>query len=86
MLRLQFFTKLDTSMQYYTFELDEYSEDPCTIITPFEKYTYLRLLMGLKCSPEIAKSIMKSVLANIDDADEYIDDVGAFSRDWDHPV
>ncbi|KAL7474982.1 hypothetical protein ACHAW6_000919 [Cyclotella cf. meneghiniana] len=31
--------------------------------------------MALKCSPDIAQSIMKSVLAGIDDADVSIDDV-----------
>jgi hypothetical protein len=42
--------------------------------------------MGLKCSPDIAQAAMENVLSGIEDADVYIDDIGAFSDNWDHHV
>jgi hypothetical protein len=73
-------------MQYCMFMFDKESQDLYTIITLFGKYKYLRLPMEIKCSPDIPQAAMENVLSDIEDADIYIDDVGAFSNDWDHHV
>jgi hypothetical protein len=81
-----FFSKLDISMQYYTFELDEPSKDLCAICTPFGTYRYNRLPMGINQSPDIAQAVMEDLFRHFSDVDVYLDDIGVFNTSWEHHV
>ena len=57
----KYFTKIDISMQYYTFEFDKESKDLCAICTPVGvgNCRYNRLPMGFKQSPEIMEDLVR---------------------------
>ena len=58
----------------------QYSKDLTTIVTPFGKYRYNILPMGLKCSPDFAQEKMENIYCDVEDAKVYIDDIGALSN------
>ena len=78
----KFFTKLDVSMQYYTFLLDDASCNLCTFATPFGLYRYCWLPMGISESPDITTAKMHLVLDGIEDIEFYMDNIGVFSSCW----
>ena len=81
-LGYQYFTKLDISMQYYTFVLDEPSQNLCTFTTPFGLYRYCQLPMGVSESPDIVTEMMHSILEDINSIEFYMDNIGVFSPMW----
>ena len=78
----KYFSKIDVSMHYYTFELDEEARNLCTICTPFGNYRYNRLPMGVSQSPDIAQEVMEDLFRALEQTDVYIDDVGVFDNSW----
>ena len=77
-----YFSKLDISMAYYTFELDDKSKDLCTINTHYGLYRYHILPLGIAQSPDFCQETVEHVLQGIMDADVYIDDIGCFGKSW----
>ena len=68
-------------MRYYTYKLNKESANLCVIVTPFGKFRYKRLPMGIKQSPDFAQEIIEEVLHRLDQCEEYIDDIGTFNND-----
>ena len=73
------FTKIDLSMMFYCFEHDESSKKLCTIITPFGKYQYQRLPMGIKTLPDFAQAMIKKILGDLN-IEAYLDDLGIWTK------
>jgi hypothetical protein len=55
-------TTLDLNMGYYTIRLDPDASKICTIILPWGKNSYLRLPMGVACSPDIFQAKMSELM------------------------
>ena len=71
----QYFTKLDANMGYYQLQLDYDSQLLTAFHTPWGRYMYQRLPMGIKSAPELFQRAMEEVLAGIDNVSVIFDDI-----------
>ena len=68
-------TSLDLNMGYYHLLLTQNASRLCTVVLPWEKYEYLRLPIGLCNSPDIFQEKMGELMAGLDFARAYLDDL-----------
>jgi hypothetical protein len=73
--KFSYATSLDLNMGYYTIKLDPDAQKLCTIATLFGKYQYLRLTMGVSCSPYIFLEKMSDLVQDLDFVRTYLDDL-----------
>ena len=66
---------LDLNMGYYHIELTPFSKRLCTIVTPWDKYEYQHLPMGLCNSPDIFQDCMFELFLDLEYVQAYIDDL-----------
>ena len=72
---LSYATVLDLKMGYYTIRLDPNAQRICTIITPWGKYKYLRLPMGIMAAPDIFQNKMSDLMNHLEFVRVYLDDL-----------
>ncbi len=73
-------TALDLNMGYYTIRLDPDASKICTVIFPWGKYSYKRLLMGIAGSPDIFQEKMLELIESLEFVRAYLDDLLCISK------
>ncbi len=68
-------------MGHYTIRLGANSQKICTIILPWDKYSYLRLPMGIFGSPDFFQERMTGLMESLGNIRCYIDDLLIITRE-----
>jgi hypothetical protein len=74
-------TALDLNMGYYTIRLDPDAQKICTIVLPWDKYSYLRLPMGISGSRDFFQEKMTNLMRALEYIRTYIDDLLIIIKD-----
>lgn len=75
------FSKLDGSNCFFQLPLDPRNARLTTFITPFGRYAYKRVPMGISLAPEICQKKMTDLLKGLKNVDIIIDDILIYGKD-----
>jgi hypothetical protein len=62
-------------MGYYHIELSDDAKKLCTLVLPWGKYEYQKLLMGISNSPDIFQEKMSTLMQDLEYIRTYINDI-----------
>lgn len=71
----RYFSKLDANKGYFQLPLDEESKLLTTFITPFGRYAFNRMPMGIACASEVYQKKMHSIIEGIEGVINCQDDI-----------
>ena len=74
------YSVLDANSGYYQIKLTERSSELTTFNTPFGRYRYLRLPMGIRCAAEVFQRQMSTALSDIEGVEIVVDDILVHGR------
>ena len=69
------FSVLDATSGYWQVKLDDASSKLCTLNTPYGRYRFIRLPLGIKSAPEVFQHRMSELSGKIEDVRAIIDDL-----------
>ena len=76
-------TSLDLNMGYNTIRLDPDAQKICTIVLPWEKYSYMCLPMGIAGLPDIFQEKMSGLMESLKFVHTYLDDLLMTTKETD---
>ena len=75
----KYFSKLDANSGFFQIVLDKRSRKLTTFITPFGRYCYHRLPMGISSAPEVFSRAIQQILQGLDGVSNLVDDICVYA-------
>ena len=87
MERFKYATAVDLRQGYYHIPIDKKTQEFCTTILPWGKYSYERLPMGIATSPDIFQKAMNDIFGDLDyTLLVYLDDILILSKSHENRI
>lgn len=75
------FSKIDATSGFFQIPLNDESKKVTTILTPFGRFMYNRLPMGLNCAPEYFSMKFSNLFSDLEGVVIHVDDVLLYTKD-----